>query len=159
TQYAVTLPGLGRPTKFAAGELPQVPAIDLGYDLTGVTATWRSRAEEASWSGWLPHLDLAAARAFTRAAAEHQQLWREIKRPGRLTLRGQLDLWHMLRPAVQPGSTLDYTLPDEEITLTFTASMPLTVKMPAGETRATTKDGRHRATLTVRPKEGELLPI
>ncbi|HEY7158086.1 MAG TPA: ThuA domain-containing protein [Gemmataceae bacterium] len=158
--YAVTLPGMGRPAKPAAGELTQVPAIDLGYDLTGVAATWHGRAEEASWSGWLPHLDLTPARAFTGASAEHQQLWRDVEEPGRLTLRGQLDLWHMLRPAVQPGSTLDFTLPDEEITLTFTASKPLAVKTPAGESSAaTTEDGRHRATLTVRPKEGELLPI
>src|SRR6185312_15696101 len=52
--YAVTLPCMGRPVKPAPGDLPQHPAIDLGYDLTGVTATWRARSGDASWSGWLP---------------------------------------------------------------------------------------------------------
>ncbi|HEY7309161.1 MAG TPA: ThuA domain-containing protein [Gemmataceae bacterium] len=158
--YAVTLPGMGRPTAPVSGDLPQVSAVDLGYDLTGVTAEWRGRAEGAKWSGWLPHLDLTAARAFIAVSAEHQQLWRAMKQPGRLTLRGQLDLWQMLRPAVQLGSTIGYTLPDEEVTLTFTASGPLTLKTPAGERIAEKgEDGRCRARVTLRPKEGEPLPV
>ena len=91
------------------GELPQVADVDLGYDLSGVEATWRPEAGGGGWSGWLPHLDLAVARAFTAGSADHDRLWEAIKRPGRLTLKTKLDLWQMLRPAVQPGSTTGYT--------------------------------------------------
>ncbi len=153
--YAVSLPGLGRPAHSAPGELRQIPAIDLGYDLTGVAATWRGDTDNASWSGWLPHLDLTAARAFTTASAEHEQLWRMIQRPGRLTLRGQLDLHDMLRPAVQPGSTLDYTLSDEEVTLTFAASVPLSVKVGNADALSPGKVVR----VALKPKKDELIPF
>src|SRR5262249_34200863 len=129
--YALTLPGLGRP-KPAAGELPQVAAIDLGYELTGAAVTWQSAKGETRWAGWLPHLELAAARAFTVASAEHEALWKLLDEDGKLTLRTQLDLWQMLRPAVQPGSHLDYTLPPEQVTVTFTAHGPLDVQAKAG---------------------------
>jgi putative heme-binding domain-containing protein len=152
--YAVTLPGLGRPAHPAAGELRQIPALDLGYDLNGVAATWRGDAEGENWSGWLPHLDLTAARAFTAASAEHTQLWRMIQRPGRLTLRGQLDLRDMLRPAVQPGSTMDYTWPDEEVTFTFAAPVPLSVKI--GDSNA---PSAKVVRMTIKPKKDELIPV
>ena len=85
---------------------------------------WRPEAGDQGWSGWLPHLDLAVARAFTAGSADHDRLWDAIKRPGRLTLRTKLDLWQMLRPAVQPGSTTGYTLPDEEVTLELSGVRP-----------------------------------
>jgi putative heme-binding domain-containing protein len=166
--YAVTLSGGCKPPEVAdsgglrpplrSGELPQTATVDLGYDLTGVAATWRSASGEESWSGWLPHFDLTAARAFTAGSREHQQLWDAIQRPGRLTLRGQVDLWHMLRPAVQPGSTLDYQLPEEEVWLKFTASAPFTIKT----SDASVSDRNHRRSssgIGIRPKEGTLLPI
>ena len=53
-----------------------------------------------------------------------------MKRPGRLTLKTKLDLWQMLRPAVQPGSTTGYRLPDEEVALTVAASGPIEVTRP-----------------------------
>jgi putative heme-binding domain-containing protein len=158
--YAVTLPSRGRPARTAQGELPQHPAIDLDYDLSGVSATWQAASGNESWSGWLPHLDLAVARAFTAGSAEHERLWSLMKRPGRLTLRTQLDLWHMLRPAVQPGSTLDYELPPEQVTLTFVSHVPCEAKTPAGKPESLAgKDGQHLIRVTVSPKEGELLPI
>ena len=40
-------------------------------------------------------------------------------KPGELTLRGQLDLADMLRPAVQPGSEIDYEYPPEVVTVSF----------------------------------------
>ena len=45
-------------------------------------------------------------------------------KPGELTLRGQLDLTDMLRPAVQPGSKIDYEYPPESVTVTFNAASP-----------------------------------
>ena len=55
-----------------------------------------------------------------------------LKQPGTLTLRTKLDLWQMLRPAVQPGSTLDYTLPDEEVHLDVRPPARLERQPPPG---------------------------
>jgi putative heme-binding domain-containing protein len=160
TSYALTLPGLGRPEKPAKGELPQLPRIDLGYDLSGATALWQAKEGTAYWSGWLPHLDLSVAQTFTKASAEHEELWQALPHPGTLTLAAKLDLWQMLRPAVQPGSTLDYTLPAEEVTLVFQSSEPITVKSSAGVPKGTTnKQGRKELRLRVSPKEGEPVSV
>jgi putative heme-binding domain-containing protein len=145
--YALTLAGL-RPAS-GRGELPQHPAIDLDYDLSGVEASWQSQDGGEGWSGWLPHLDLAVSRAFTAGSAEHEKLWPLLSRPGRLTLRTQLDLWHLLRPAVQPGSAIDYTLPDEEARLSFTARL-LELK---------SRGLREGNQIKVTPKKGNLLPL
>ena len=48
---------------------------------------------------------------FTDGAAPHEVLWKGMKESGQLTLKAQLNLVDMLRPAVQPGSKLDYELP------------------------------------------------
>ena len=46
------------------------------------------------------------------------------------SLRGQLDLTDMLRPAVQPGSKIDYEYPPETVTVAFnTASPNATLKL------------------------------
>jgi putative heme-binding domain-containing protein len=159
--YAVTLPGIGRPDKpdAAAQELPQVPAIDLGYDLSGVTAEWRDGQGSVAWTGWLPHLDTAVARTLTRGSADHEGFWKMPARQGKLMLRCKLDLWHMLRPAVQPGSTIDYTLPEEEVTAVMRSSSPITVR--AGGVPETREDpnGGREVRLRVSPKEGEPLPV
>lgn len=159
--YALTLPGLGRPLApdARAKELPQQPAIDLGYDLTGAAAEWRAASGQGTWQGWLPHLDLAVARPLTAGSAEHEAFWAMLSEAGTLTLRTRLDLWHMLRPAVQPGSSIDYTWPAEDVTLTFTANGPLTAKL-GDRTVEATKDKKDQwvAKLTARPKQGELLP-
>ncbi len=121
--YAITLGGLRSTSaeKARQGDLPQVSTVDLGYDLCGVLATWRPSSGGEGWSGWLPHLDLAVARAFTAGSADHDRLWDAIQRPGRLTLVTQLDVWQMLRPALQPGSTIDYTLPEELVSFAFSS--------------------------------------
>src|SRR5207302_1644060 len=41
--YALTLPGMGRPTKGAKGEIAQHTTIDLDFDLSGVEAEWKSK--------------------------------------------------------------------------------------------------------------------
>ncbi len=99
----------------AAGYALSLPGLDLRYDLHGVEARWEG--VDGSWSGWLPHLDLAVARAFTRGSATHDVLWSLCEKPGRLTLRTKLDLRNVLRPEVQPGARLDYALPEEKVTL------------------------------------------
>ena len=104
SDYAITLPGLGLPNsgKDRPGEQPQVRVMDRGYDLCGAVATWRSTTGDLTWSGWLPHFDLAVAKAFTAGSAEHDRLWDAIKHPGLLSLQSRLDLVELLRPAVQP---------------------------------------------------------
>ena len=157
SSYALTLPGRG---KALAGTLPQVGEVDLGYDLSGVDAAWIPEAGEGAWSGWLPHPDLAVARAFTVGSAEHDKLWSTDRKPGRLTLKTRVDLWQMLRPAVQPGSTTGYRLPDEVVTLTFAASGPISVTTPAASSSpGVDKDGRHRVRITVTPKERDPVPV
>src|SRR5262249_38661668 len=126
--YALTLPGLGRSTNERKGELAQVPETDLRYDLSGVEATWQPPGGVAGWTGWLPHLDLGVARQLTAGSASHEELWIPTSRPGKLILRTRLNLKDMLRPAVQPGSKIDYDWPAEQVALTFRARGELEVK-------------------------------
>ena len=162
SSYALTVTDFGRPdaTKERPGALPRIANVELGYDLSGIDATWRPVEGDGGWTGWLPHPDLAVARTFTAGSAEHDRLWEMLERPGRLTLRTKLDLRQMLRPAVQPGSTPGYQLPDEEVTLTLGASGPITVKSSAVITPLeAAKDGRHRVRMTVKPAGQEPLPL
>ncbi|MBL9189943.1 MAG: c-type cytochrome [Opitutaceae bacterium] len=101
---------------------PQKAALAVAADETGVAATWRSTDRRTTWTGWLPHFDLQVARELTAASVSHQRLWSLVRQPGTLVLRGQLDLWSMLRPAVQPGERLDFTLPAEKVTVRFAAN-------------------------------------
>ena len=118
--YAIALRDV-RPSPGAAAiahELPQLPDMDLQYDLNGVEATWEPRVGAKS-NGWLPHVDLDVSRAFTTSSAWHDEFWQQLGKPGTLQLRTAVNLRSMLRPAVQVGSTIDYQLPDEKVTLTL----------------------------------------
>jgi putative heme-binding domain-containing protein len=155
--YALTLPGGG---KTRPGSLGQIAEVDLRYDLSGVEATWTPEAGGAGWSGWLPHPDLSVARAFTAGSAEHDRLWEAMAKPGRLTLKTRLDLWQMLRPAVQPGSTIAHRLPDEEVTLTIASSAPIAVEGPDSSSSSDGGGGgRHPVRITVSPKERQPIPL
>jgi putative heme-binding domain-containing protein len=94
-----------------------IPGSDLAHGLHGLEARWTSADGATSWSGWLPHADFAAARALTAGSAAHDRLWGLVATPGRLELRGQLDLNLMLRPAIQQGSKLDYEYAPETVTV------------------------------------------
>jgi putative heme-binding domain-containing protein len=122
---AITINGFGR-TNAPAPTLPQADDLDLSTDLSGVAAEWRAiRAADApAWSGWLPHVDLGVVRAFTAGSADHDRLWDASRSPGVLTLRGHLDLWQMLQPAIQPGAALDHERPVEKVSVTFGAAVP-----------------------------------
>lgn len=160
--YALTLPGLGRPEKSEAkkDELPQLPVTDLAYDLTGAEAAWQPKSGGSPWTGWLPHLDLTVSRKFTAGSANHDDLWTRVKEPGKLTLRCKLDLWNILRPSVQPGSTIDYEWPEEKVTLAFRAKSAIEVKV-AGKaaTAAVDKDGAHIVNVTLDPKRDAPIPL
>lgn len=104
--------------KTSSDSPPQPTAdIDLAYDLTGVIAEWKSDAGDDSWSGWLPHVDPAISRELTRGSAQHDALWQRLNKPGTLTIKTRLRLDNMLRPSVQPGSKISYSLPDETVTV------------------------------------------
>jgi len=159
--YALTLPGLSRPTRVDAAkrELPQVPETDLRYDLCGVEAAWGPKAGETAWTGWLPHLDLDVAQKLTASSAPHDDLWRRLKQPGTLTLRTRLNLHDMLRPAVQPGSKIDYQWPAEEVTVVCRAAVPFEVKTAGRTVAETDKEGRRVVRVTVKPVADSPVPF
>ena len=117
--YAVTLPNMGRTT--LKGTLPQHPQIDLAFDLSGIEFTLQ-RNGMSSWSGWLPSFDLQIARHLTMGSAEHDKLWEQLNQTGTFILKTKLNLHQMLRPTVQPGSTIDYALSPESATVKLEAS-------------------------------------
>jgi putative heme-binding domain-containing protein len=159
--YAVMLPGLGRPAVDAPakGTLPQHPQIDLDFSLNGLRTTWQPKGSESAWSGWLPHLDLEAARAFTVGSADHEALWKQLHGPGTLTLQTRLDLTDMLRPAVQAGARIDYEWPQEQVTVEVTASAPFSLRAPRTIVAQSSNGGRFAARFTVQPKPREPVPL
>jgi hypothetical protein len=156
SSYAITVQGVPHKAgqTYRPGEVRQVEDTELGYDLSGVEATWTPEGGEVAWSDWLPHSDLRVAREFTVASAEHDRLWQAMGQPGRLTLKTSIDLWQMLRPAVQPGSSTGYRLPDEEVTLTIAGSVPIAVQSSSGSTLpGAGEDNRNGVRITVPSKE------
>lgn len=97
-----------------------LPDIDVRSDLNGVEAAYGND------SLWLPHLDLEVARELTRPSERHTQFFNRTD-DDKVTLRTQLDLDHMLRPAIQPGSELDHEYPLETVTVVFISDKPLRV--------------------------------
>jgi putative heme-binding domain-containing protein len=159
--HALTLPALGRPDRPGKGELPQHAEVDLDYDLCGVEASWQPRAPEGpSWQGWLPHLDLAVSRSFLAGSLAHRPLWQGLSAAGKLTLKTRLDLWQMLRPAVQPGSTLDHTWPVEKVGLALTASAPFTAALGSQTAkRSRLQGGEHVLRLEHAAREDDPVPL
>jgi putative heme-binding domain-containing protein len=149
--YAVSLPEVRKAAKHF--DSANHSELDLLTDLTGVEAAWKG--DGANWSGWLPHLDLTAARGFTAASLEHQKLFAALKKPGTLTLRCQLDLWQMLHPATQPGSKLDYEYPPETVTLVLKTTSKLDVQTNAKVEHRSDRE----VWLTTSPAENAWLPV
>jgi hypothetical protein len=157
--YALTLPGMGRPPadKTPKGVLAQHAAIDLDFDLSGCEATWKPANGGPGWSGWLPHLDLQVARGLTAGSAAHDALWAAMAKPGELTLRAQLNLTDMLRPAVQPGSQLDHEWPAETVTVAFES--PAGPRLVAPGIKEGAKAGGPVASFTVTPARNRPVPV
>ncbi|MGH9159891.1 MAG: ThuA domain-containing protein [Vicinamibacteraceae bacterium] len=147
-RYAVTLPAFSGGAQSKEG-VRQIPAIDLSYDLSGVAVTWQQTRGGATWRGWVPHLDLGVSRALMKPAAEGAELENVLTKPGRITWRTKLNLWNMLRPDVQPASTLDYELPAEDVRLTLKSSEPLAIKAGSAVVSKSVRKGRlHETTVT-----------
>ena len=105
-------------------------------------AGWRRRGSRRTARRLWTRLAAAAStwtwRGSSRPAAPtHDALWEAMEKPGELTLKAQLNLTDMLRPAVQPGSKIDYELPAETVTLAFESSHG-----DAVDSRASTADRR-----------------
>ncbi|MCI0703460.1 MAG: hypothetical protein L0241_20465 [Planctomycetia bacterium] len=164
--YAITLPGMGRPTAnpahkgggLAKGELRQHPQIDLDFDLSGVEATWKVK-DKVIWTGWLPSLHLAVSRKLTEGSANHDTLWKALKSDGDLALKTQLELVNMLRPAVQPGSKLDYELPPEKVAITLDYDGPAGLFVRGKEIPTSIGGAITRGTFLVQPKPGDPVPF
>jgi putative heme-binding domain-containing protein len=131
--------------------------IDLLSDLTGVEADWTDTAGPTSWSGWLPHLDLAVAQEFAAVSAEHARMFALLKTPGTLRLRAQLDLWLMLRTAIQPGAKLDFEYPTETVTLVLKAGATLNFSA-AAKTKVQRVSDREWH-VTTESKQDQWLPL
>jgi putative heme-binding domain-containing protein len=160
--YALTLPGLGRPLTVDAkkGQLRQVPETDLRYDLCGIEAAWHATSGAVDWSGWLPHVDLDVSHKLTAASASHEDLWRLLQKPGTLTLRTKLNLWDMLRPAVQPGSRIDHQWPAEEVTVVLRSSAAIDVNHAGKPVQATSdKHGRRVVQVVVKQTADSPVPF
>src|SRR5262249_12471577 len=158
--YAVTLPGLGRQAKVDAahGELPQLPQTDLLYDLGGAEPSWHAADGPVAWTGWLPHLDLGVSRKLTTASAPHDELWARCRQPGELVLHTKINLWDMLRPAVQPGSKIDYEWPAEEVTLVLSANVDLEVTR-AGKAERVEREKNDRRVVRLKVKAAADAPV
>jgi putative heme-binding domain-containing protein len=126
-----------------------LPETSIRTDLNGVNATWTDPSGKEQWRGWLPHADLAVAREFTRGSAEHEQFFSLIQKKGALVLTGQLDLYQMLQPGIQPGSTIDWERPSETVQVHVTANAPF--ELSIGTSKSTSKpDGaKHKSTLEI----------
>ena len=138
-------------------------AADLHAELTGVETAWKGD-DGAAWQGWTPHLDSQVSRELTNHSSPHTELHRHLARPGELTLRTRLDLWKMLRPAVQPGASLDHEPAPEEVTIALTSpDTPFTVKRGFGNDAKAIASSpgqvTHDVFLTVNPKEREWLDL
>jgi len=141
--YAVTMPALvaAEVTRLKPKEgtdMPETPhvvsyqnEVDLLTSLNGVEANWLSGDGRESLKVWLPHIDLQVARELTAGSAEHEQFTAALAKPGSLTLRGQLDLWQMLQPAIQPGAAIDWVRPPENVRVRFESPAGVAVRMGA----------------------------
>ena len=120
-------------------------SLYVAHDLTGLKADWQGKAG-SQWHGWVPHPDFIAAKQFTRASSQHDELWKALAASGTLTLNAKLDLFNMLQPATQPGADLGYVPTPETVTLVFKSD---------GELKLSAKDAKvevinkHEARLSV----------
>src|SRR5262249_1530840 len=103
--------------------------------------------------------DPGVSKELLAGSGAHRAVWPALKKAGRLTLKTKLDLWQMLRPAVQPGSTLDYTPPAEKVTLVVRASSAFMLTVNNRAVDSTTETWSHTARLAHIPKENDPLPV
>jgi putative heme-binding domain-containing protein len=162
THYAISIPFASRMTEAEDATLQpnrQIQSIDVDLTLNGVQAEFTgtalptgelSAAGKARWTGWLPHIDWKISDAMTKQSALHDSLRAMMQAGGTLELRTKLDAIDILRPIVQPGSTLDYQLPQEEVTLHASSTQTFTLVCDTEQIDATrASSGRYEARVRV----------
>ncbi|WP_152050118.1 c-type cytochrome [Tautonia marina] len=103
----------------------------IAYDLTGVEAIWTPETRsDSEWTGWLPELDLEAARSRLAASVEHEEAFGRMSRAGSLTLRTLL------------------AMPDGETTVVIQADRPFEAELMYVPLEV---DANHRAEQVVDP--------
>lgn len=184
--YAIELPWLAKPadagasnqtasdiatrtTTDQAARQAQLPAIDIDLQPHGLLASFQSDLSSSgenialhpnSWQGWLPHLDWRVVSDFTRHSSQHMLLQQRLSAGGELRVQMRLDLSDVLRPKVQPGSTLDYEWPAEQVFLELQSSQPLNGS--AGNQPiavAQGSDGNYSAIITVPASSAAALEV
>jgi putative heme-binding domain-containing protein len=145
--YGVTL-SLWNDSETAQGSIAQVPDVDLVTDLTGIEAHWSPQDGSGGVSQWIPHIDLSVSRQLTQQSASHAEFWGNLRKPGILTLRGQLNLWEMLQPAIQPGAKLDYERKQENVSVIFAANKPFQARVGGDQKQSTSGNGKHEIVFT-----------
>lgn len=140
--------------------LPQASIIALACDFNGASASWMSSDGAKTWNGWIPHCDLQAAEELSVGSQEHAALWKLIETPGNLTVRFKLDLWSMLRPAVQLGERLSYQLPAERITVVIAGPPGMKVTTSAGRPNTSIEEFAGRTEIHVTSRDQfDWLPV
>lgn len=121
-------------------QLAQHQEIDVDFSLTGVQAEFIAAMDDRSpdsktekLSVWLPHLNPMVSKQLLIGSASHETFFESLRSPGELSFETRLDLSDVLRPKVQPGSTLDYEWPDEEVTVVLTSTSSFKVQSPQVE--------------------------
>jgi putative heme-binding domain-containing protein len=133
------------------------PSLHLDTTLTGIDVFWIEPGPGKSRC-WLPHLDNRVNNALLGA---HMP---DFSKATYLSMRTRLDLWSMLRPAVQPGQSLDYEPLPEEVTVRI--SSPTTAFTVTRSTDAAAKPEpsqlgqvTHDAFITVTPQRNAPLDL
>ena len=122
--------------------------VDVLTDLNGVEAH-RGEAKV-----WLPHLDSGVAGELTKGSVRHADFL-SGEEGGDIVFRTQIDLHRMLRPEIQPGSTLDHEYTPETVTVVFESDSVLRVNSDEEVKR----DGKSRSTITVAPATDAWIPV
>ncbi len=132
--YAISLPWSGAGASAGdTGKLPaQHPQVDVDLQPHGLELRVTGAGESLEFSRWIPHPDLAVSRQLTVGSQAHDALWSAIGRGAGVQLRTKLDLRSMLRPAVQPGATLDYEWPAETAVVTVRSNRRLQLTAGVG---------------------------
>lgn len=131
-RFGITLPGVT-----AAGSEPNLKGetIELSHDLSGVSAEWIKEGEtQASWNGWLPHIDFHVIREFTEGSAEHEKLAKLLANPGLLRMKGQL------------------LLPGKKVRFRFESNSNFKIKCGEIDTKSRLENGKEILTVTIEAK-------
>jgi putative heme-binding domain-containing protein len=164
--YAISLPGLGRESvTLAESDLPQHPLVELEYSLSGILAHWKSAdGSIPDWSGWLSHCDFEHASKLHPTLPQLSHFRDRLAAPGILTLNYQLDPRGLFFPAIQPGSTLDYSPQDDSFITQTHFQLTGTQPFNCGDSETTLKeaisiDGQFVHSIEIPLNSSALIPI